>query len=88
MGVRNGGDCTKQPKLLINISENTFPRGFHLRLRIFSEKIKEGKLFRYEQFDFEVPENLRANFANFLPIFKKTLVSKRDKRGLDEKLWR
>ena len=28
------------------------------------------------QCNIEVPENLRANFANFLPIFKKTLVSK------------
>ena len=30
------------------------------------------------QCDFEVPENLRANFANFRPIFKNTLVSKSD----------
>ena len=30
------------------------------------------------QCDNEVPENLRANFANFPPIFKNTLVSKSD----------
>ena len=42
------------------------------------EEIKEGKLFGYVQCDIEVPENLRANFANFPPIFKNTLVSKRD----------
>ena len=30
------------------------------------------------QCDIEVPENLRANFANFPPIFKNTLVSKSD----------
>ena len=30
------------------------------------------------QCDIEVPENLRANFANFPPIFKYTLVNKSD----------
>ena len=45
-----------------------------------SEEIKKGKLFGYVQCDNEVPENLRANFANFPPIFKKylTLVGKSD----------
>ena len=42
------------------------------------EGIKKGNLFGYVQFDIEVPENLRANFANFPPIFKNTLVSKND----------
>ena len=42
------------------------------------KEIKEGKLFGYVQCDIEVPENLRANFANFPPTFKSTLVSKRD----------
>ena len=41
-------------------------------------EIKEGKLFRYVQCDIEVPEKLRANFANFPPIFKNTLLSKSD----------
>ena len=40
------------------------------------EEIKKGNLFDYVQCDIEVPENLRANFANFPPIFKNTLVSK------------
>ena len=40
------------------------------------EKMKKGKIFGYVQCDFEVPQNLRANFANFPPIFKNTLVSK------------
>ena len=40
------------------------------------EEIKKGKLFGYVQCDIEVPENLRAIFANFPPIFKNTLVSK------------
>ena len=42
------------------------------------EEIKKEKLFGYVQCDIEVPENLRANFANFPPIFKNTLVSKSD----------
>ena len=43
-----------------------------------SEKIKEGMLIRYMQFDSEVLENLRSNFDDFLPIFKNTLISKTD----------
>ena len=42
------------------------------------EEIKKGKLFGYVQCDIEVPEKLRANSANFPPIFKNTLVSKSD----------
>ena len=42
------------------------------------EAIMQGKLFGYVQCEIEVPENLRANFANFLPIFRNTLVSKID----------
>ena len=42
------------------------------------EEIKKGKLIYYVQCDFEVPQNLRANFANFPPIFKNTLVIKSD----------
>ena len=42
------------------------------------EEIKKGKVFGYVQCDIEVPENLKANSANFLPIFKSTSVSKND----------
>ena len=34
-GSANGGDCTKQPILLSNISENTFLTGVHLQLSNF-----------------------------------------------------
>ena len=34
-GSANGGDCTKQPILLNNISENTFVTGVHLQLNNF-----------------------------------------------------
>ena len=39
------------------------------------EEIKEGKLFRYLQFDVEVPEDLRSVFVNLPPIFENTLFS-------------
>ena len=42
------------------------------------EEIKEGKVFDYLQCEIEGPENSRANFACFSPIFKNTLVSKND----------
>ena len=53
-----------------------FPYRRSLAVEQLLEEIKEGKLFGYVQCDIEVPETLRANFANFPPIFKKTLVSK------------
>ena len=42
------------------------------------EGINKGNFFGYVQCDIEVPENVRANFPNSPPIFKKTLVSKND----------
>ena len=55
-----------------------FPYRRSLAAEQLSEEIKEGKLFVYVQSNSEVPENLRANFANFPPIFENTLVSKSD----------
>ena len=55
-----------------------FPDSRSLAGEQLLKEIKEGKLFGYVQCDIEVPENLRANFANFPPIFKSTLVSKSD----------
>ena len=46
------------------------------------EGIKKINLFDYVQCDMEVPKNLRANFGNFPPIFRNTLVSKNDIRDL------
>ena len=40
------------------------------------EGIKEVNLFGYVQSDIEVPEKLRANFANLPALFKNTLASK------------
>ena len=55
-----------------------FPYRRSLAAEQLLEEIKKGKLFGYVQCDIEVPENLKANFANFPAIFKNTLVSKSD----------
>ena len=46
-----------------------------LRERQLLEGIKKGNLSRYVQCNREVPETLRANYANFPPMFKKILDS-------------
>ena len=55
-----------------------FPYRRSLAAEQLLEEIKKEKIFGYVQCDTEVPENLRANFANFPPIFKNSLVSKSD----------
>ena len=55
-----------------------FPYRRSLAAEQLLEGIKKGNLFGYVQCDIEVPENLRANFANFPPIFKNALLSKND----------
>ena len=59
----------------LHIREN-FPYRRSLTEHQLLEGIKKGNLFGYVQCDIEVPEILRANFANFPPIFKNTFVSK------------
>ena len=53
----------------LHIQEH-FPYRQSLREHQLLEGIKKGNLFGYVQCDIEVPEQLRANFANFPPIFK------------------
>ena len=55
-----------------------FPYRRSLAAEQLLSEIKQGKLLGYVECDIEVPENLRANFANFHPLFKNTLVSKSD----------
>ena len=76
-GSANGGDCTKQPILLNNISEN-YPYRRSLAAEQLLEEIKKGKFFGYVQCNVEVPQNLRSKFDKLHPIFKNTLVSKSD----------
>ena len=54
----------------------SFPYKLPLAEEGLLQRIKDGKLFGYLQCDIEVPEHLRENFANFLPIFKITKVSR------------
>ena len=58
----------------LQIREN-FPYRRSLRENRLLEGINNGNLFGYSQCDIEVPENLRANFANLPPIFQNTLVN-------------
>ena len=55
-----------------------FPCRRSLAAEQLLEEIKEAKLLGNVQCDIEVPENLRANFANFSPVFKNTVVRKSD----------
>ena len=61
----------------LHIREN-FPYRRSITEEQLLERIKKGNVFGYVQCDVEVPENLRANFANFPPVFKNILVSKND----------
>ena len=42
------------------------------------QEVKSRRLFGYVQCDLKVPEQLKAYFANFSPIFKNTVVSRND----------
>ena len=42
------------------------------------QRIIDGRLFGYVQYDIEVPEHLRGHFFNFPPIIKNTVVSRED----------
>ena len=59
-----------------------FPYRRSVREQQLLEEIKKGNLFGYVQCNIEVPENLRANFANFPAKFKNTSVSKNDNGDL------
>ena len=74
----SGGDFTGEPILLTYISEENCPYRRSLTEHQLLEGIKKGNLFGYVQCDIEVPKNLRANFANFPPTFRNTLVGKND----------
>ena len=52
-----------------------FPYRRSLAVGQLIEEKKRGKLFGNVQCDIDVPEKMSANFANFPPIFKNTLVS-------------
>ena len=55
-----------------------FPHKRSLTEQQLLEGRKKENLFGYVRCDIEVPEKLRANFSNFSPILRNTLVSKND----------
>ena len=61
----------------LDIREN-FPYRRSLTEQQLLEGIRKRNLFGYVQCDIEVPDSLIANFANFPPIFKNTLISKNE----------
>ena len=63
-GNVSGGDFTRQMLVKLHSREN-FPYRRSLTEQQLLEGIKKGNLFGYVECDIEVPENLRANFANF-----------------------
>ena len=56
----------------------SFPYKHPLREERLLEQIRSGKLFRYIQRNIQMPEELKKNFANFLPKFKNTNVGRHD----------
>ena len=56
----------------------SFPHKRPLREERLLERIGSGKLFGYVQCDIEVPEELKLNFASFLPNLKNTNVGRHD----------
>ena len=64
-----------------HIREN-FPYRFSLAIEQLFKGIKKRNLSGYVRCDTELPENLRANFDNFPPLFNNTLVWKNDIRNL------
>ena len=69
--------CKTTTNVKIHIREN-FPYRRSLIEHQLSEGIRKGNLRAYVQCHIEVPENLRAHFANFPPIFRNTSVSRND----------
>ena len=74
-------ECWRHYKTTTSVKldiQEIFPYRRSLTEHQLLEGLKKGNLFGYVQCDIEVPESLKANFANFPPIFKNTLVSKND----------
>ena len=66
--------------------KNHFPAIFPYQRPLSEERlmqeIKSWRLFGYVQCDLKVPGHLKAYAVNFPPIFKNTLVSRKDIRDL------
>ena len=70
----NGGDCTKQPILLNDISENTFRTGVPFSwATIRRDKVR--KIIWLRAVRYWITKNLRPKIDNFPLIFKNTWVS-------------
>ena len=61
-----------------NQIRSNFPYKRHLSTDSLWDKIRDGSLYGYIQCDLVVPDELKAKFSNFPPIFKNTQVRKND----------
>ena len=77
-GNVNGGISIKTTTCVKEHLRESFPYKRPLREERLLEQIRSGKLFGYVQYDIEVPEELKKNFATFPPIFKNTNVGRHD----------
>ena len=55
-----------------------FPYQRPLSEKQLMKEIRIWEFFGYDQCDLKIPEHLKAHFANFPPIFKNTVVSRKD----------
>ena len=70
-------ETTKQAPVSKNVYEKCFHKRSLAQYQLL-EEIQSGKLVGYVQCDIVVPNNLQPHFANFPPLFKNTLVDRKD----------
>ena len=78
MWERNGWELCRTDATVKNHLRASFPYQRPLSGERLMQEIKSWNLFGYVQCDFKVPDHLKADFANFHPFFKNTVVSRND----------
>ena len=73
----SGGKTSERAKKIRIVSDPNFPTKDLSLLILFWEK-RDGSLYGYIQCDLVVPDQLKAKFSDFPPIFKNTEVGRND----------
>ena len=68
----------KTNETIKNQIRSNFPYKRPLSTKSLLEKIRDGSLYGYIQCDLVAPDELKAKFANFPPIFKNTEFGRKD----------
>ena len=84
----NWWELYRTDALVKNHIRTNFPYQRFLSEERLMQEIMSRKLFGYVQCDLKVPEDLKAYFANFPPIFKNTVVSRNNIGDLMKKICR